>query len=420
MYPCKSHQLLKGVALRRKRQPHYGGFYNNLIRRQSQTDAHIEAKIVEQASPSGGGDLTPNTIPFGKTCLAWATGIATLSGFAAIVEVSTADSCPPFDVHGERFDQSHFFGRFCRMVLMCDPFLLLYSEEDIEKYRDQLRRFDAGKQNKKCSDRELWEAKRIVEGALNCNSPLDDGEFVPHPFRMSGFLAFNVPISVSMISATSTMPLLFWAWVNQSQNAMINYYNRNPSSNMETKTILTSYAAAVTSALIVAFGLATAIQRRYPPVQAKALLKWVTFPSAIVAGCLNCYIVRSPEKETGVALMDQEGNIVLKGENSQVAASKGVNNTTLSRAILQLPYLIPPLVLSTQGVILYLARHPAMNIPMTTYVILTSFGLGLPTSLAVFPQISEMSVSEVEEKYRDLVNPATGKPYKVFYYNKGL
>jgi hypothetical protein len=139
-----------------------------------------------------------------------------------------------------------------------------------------------------------------------------------------------------------------------------------------------------------------------------------------VAGSLNCFIVRSPEKETGIALLDSEGNTVLEGETSRVAATKGVNYTTVSRAILQFPYLVPPIVLSSQNVILYLARHPSMSIPITTYIILTSFGLGLPTSLAVFPQIGEISAEEVEEKYRNIVDPATGQPYKVFYFNKGL
>jgi len=63
------------------------------------------------------------------------------------------------------------------------------------------------------------------------------------------------------VASTSTPALLFWAWVNQSHNALVNYYNRNATSEMSTKTFMVSYGTAVTSALVVAFGLATMIQK---------------------------------------------------------------------------------------------------------------------------------------------------------------
>ena len=78
---------------------------------------------------------------------------------------------------------------------------------------------------------------------------------------MSGYVAFNGPICVAMVASTSTPALLFWSWVNQSQNALVNYYNRNAASEMSNETLLKSYTVAVTSALSVAFGLATVIQK---------------------------------------------------------------------------------------------------------------------------------------------------------------
>ena len=43
---------------------------------------------------------------------------------------------------------------------------------------------------------------------------------------MSGYVPFNGPIGVAMIATSSTPGLLLWAWVNQSHNAMVNYFNR--------------------------------------------------------------------------------------------------------------------------------------------------------------------------------------------------
>lgn len=142
--------------------------------------------------------------------------------------------------------------------------------------------------------RVLWEARRVVDAAMHP----DTGEILPRPFRMSGYVPYNGPICVAIVASQSTLPLLFWSWVNQSQNALVNYFNRNASSPMTNETLAKSYAIAVGSALAVAFGLATAIQKRFEPAKAKQLLRWVAFPSAVVASSLNCYIVRSPEIES--------------------------------------------------------------------------------------------------------------------------
>jgi hypothetical protein len=224
-----------------------------------------------------------------------------------------------------------------------------------------------------------------------------------------------------MVASTSTPALLFWSWVNQSQNALINYYNKSPGSIMTNETLMKSYAAAVTAALTVAFGLATFIQKRHPPEKARQLMKYVAFPSAITASSLNCYIVRSPEIETGIPLLSEQGRDVLPGSTSQVAAARGVYTTTASRAILQAPvYFVPPVLLSLGPIRRFLTTYPVCTVPVTTFLLLVSFGVGLPFAVAIFPQISEIRAADVEERFHHLTDPVTQKPYKVFYYNKGL
>lgn len=203
--------------------------------------------------------------------------------------------------------------------------------------------------------------------------------------------------------------------------ALVNYYNRNASSPMTNETLAISYGAAVGSALTVAFGLAKLIQRRYDPATAKSLLRWVAFPSAVVASSLNCYIVRSPEMDTGVPLLDANGKDVLPGETSQVAAARGVYSTTASRAILQAPvYFLPPVLLAMGPLKSYVTKVPAATVPLTTFLLLTSFGIGLPSTVAIFPQISEIDAKDVEPKFQGLTNSQTGAPHTVFHYNKGL
>lgn len=381
----------------------------------ARTSVRHKATTAAAESSSAASATKSEGVPVGLALAATAAGVATVAGASAAVEYGTASSVPPFDPNGQRFSQKNFSGRFCKMLLACDPRLLLYSEHEVRRCQEMLKDYQsyAGQD----MDRALWEARRITEAALHP----DTGDEIPRPFRMSGYVPFNGPVAVAMVASTSTVPLLFWSWVNQSQNALVNYCNRNASSPMTNETLALSYGAAVGSALVVAFGLATAIQKKYPADQAKKLMKYVAFPSAVVASSLNCYIVRSPEIKTGIPLLNADGQDVLKGETSKIAAQCGVNSTTASRALLQAPvYFVPPVLVSLGPIKRYLAKNPRMAVPVTTYLLLCSFGVGLPATVAIFPQISEIGVEDVEEKYQHLRDPKTGKPYEVYYYNKGL
>lgn len=409
------------------------------------------------SSSSGASTTTttttsPSSVPIVASLVSALFGVAIVSGGAAMVEYTTADSCLPYSPLGQRFDQSTFAGRFSRMFLACDPRLLLYTQAQVQEAQAFLRNHQEQPPQKSSSssslDRELWEARRIVDAALHP----DTGEFIPLPFRMSGYVPFNGPICVAMVASTTTPSLLFWSWVNQSQNALVNYYNRNASSPMSNETLALSYSAAVGSALMVAFGLATFIQKKFSPQKAQQLMKFVAFPSAVVASSLNCYIVRSPEIDSGIPLLDEHFNPIMVLEEtttststtmvpaiSHVAARQGVYSTTLSRAFLQAPvYFLPPLLMSLGPLHKWLkvptnARH---KIPLTTALVLVSFGIGLPASTAMVPQMASIPATDVEPAFQRLINPHHSRPensptssssrpplpqpYTVFFYNKGL
>lgn len=376
------------------------------LRHKSATAVEAQAASTAKESTQSQGALIAGSL------LAACLGVGTVSSAAAIVESTTAATLPKFDPAAQRFDQANFSGRFCKMLLACDPRLLFYSEEQVRRSQKMVANY----KDYPDMDHALWEARRIADSALHP----DSGELIPRPFRMSGFVPYNGPICVAMVASQSTLPLLFWGWVNQSQNALVNYYNRNGSSPMPNETLAKSYGVAVGSALLVAFGLATAIQRRFEPSKAKQLLKWVAFPSAVVASSLNCYIVRSPEIESGIPLTNANGQDVLPGKTSNVAAAQGVYSTTFTRAILQAPvYFLPPVLVSSFLFRRFLTKSPAMTVPLTTYLLLVSFGVGLPVTTAIFPQISSIEAAEVEPQFQHL-RDSNDKTYEVFYYNKGL
>lgn len=216
------------------------------------------------SSHTSKAQTTSTATPLIQTALAAVAGITTVSIAASIVESTTASSVPPFDPSNQRFDQSTFIGRFSKMILACDPLLLTYSDEETRRAKEMVRNYKyllANLPENVPSQQEmnhsLWEALRISSSSLHP----DTGDVIPQPFRMSGYVPYNGPICVAMVASTSTPTLLFWSFVNQSQNALVNYFNRNASSEMDNGTLMKSYSAAVVSALTVAFGLATFIQK---------------------------------------------------------------------------------------------------------------------------------------------------------------
>jgi len=322
-----------------------------------------------------------------------------------------------------RYDQSTFTGRYKQMFLACDPLLLLRSDDSFRKSAAELlsvkKEYELNPELQKSAteNERLWQLKRVVDSALP--SP-ESTEVIPPPFRMSGYVPFNGPICVFMVTTFSTPGLLFWAWCNQSQNALVNYFNRNADSTMTNETLIKSYATAVTTALSVGFVMSTLIKKRCSPEKAAKLLKFVAFPSSVLASSLNCYIVRSPEIESGVPLLHPDTLApVFPDQTSSLAAKKGVLETTASRAILQVPvYFLPPLLTATVFAP-FLAANPVLSVPLTTYLLLVSFGFGLPFAIAVFPQYGDISASEVEERFRGQ-RDQSGKTLDTFKYNKGL
>jgi len=222
-------------------------------------------------------------VPLLQTTLAMMAGIVTVCATAVGVDKLTSNSVPTFDPNKQRFDQTTFFGRFAHMLLACDPMLLLYSDNEVQKCKNMVENYKnlvaSPPQSETNINKTLWEAQRIYTAALHP----DTGETIPHPFRMSGYVPFNGPVCVAMVASSSTPALLFWGWVNQSQNALVNYFNRNASSPMTNETLIKSYALAVGSALTVVFGLSTFINKRFDAAKARQLMRFIAFPSCVVA-----------------------------------------------------------------------------------------------------------------------------------------
>lgn len=359
------------------------------------------------------------------TRLLASTAAAGLTGVAAVTVITSAATdmspLPPFSLTEPRFSQATFLGRWRQMMSNMDPSTLVLPSSQFHDARALLAAYRQGDPTATAaSDAELWRARKLQESAFG--SAPEVGSLVPPPFRMSGYVPFNGPICVAMMLASSTPAILFCQWLNQSHNALVNYFNRNPSAPMSTSTVLTSYATAVGMAMTVALGLSAIVKRQCSPAAAKTLLTFVAFPTAVICSSANCYVVRKPEIEQGWSLMDAEGRVIAGGQRSRAAAKRGVRETVASRALLQLPCVgIPALIGALPPARRMFARSPRTQLPFMAFVTMLAFGVGLPASVAVFPQIGTMRVADLEEALRPLcVDVRTGQPLTTVHYNKGL
>ena len=97
------------------------------------------------------------------------------------------------------------------------------------------------------TDEQLWAAKKIKDAIIHP----DTGEVIFMPFRMSGFVPFGTPVVVGMLLPNQTLPAtLFWQWLNQTHNALVNYSNRNASVPTPVSSYVGGYIGAVTSAMV--------------------------------------------------------------------------------------------------------------------------------------------------------------------------
>lgn len=140
--------------------------------------------------------------------------------------------------------------------------------------------------------KELRTAETVVSTAIHP----DNGEFIVWPMRLSSFVPMNLPIAFGMIiTAPTPFNTIFWQWVNQTYNALLNYGNRNASSNYTTQDIMRGYSAACSSSIVVALGIRKALESRTKNMRGGKLVIFNSisaFFACSTAGFLNAYFMR--------------------------------------------------------------------------------------------------------------------------------
>jgi len=315
---------------------------------------------------------------------------------------------PKINLDVPRYDQSSYWGRARHFFITTNPLNLLATSADLDEAKAKVDSYKRG-ELPDVSEDEIWAAKHLVDSAFHP----DTGEKMFIPGRMSAQVPFNMTITGCMMTFYKTTPaVVFWQWVNQSFNAVVNYTNRSGDSPIPLSTLGTSYCAATTAALTAALGL-NSVTKNLPPLVGRL----VPFCAVAAANTVNIPLMRRMELQQGIMLETEDG---VKVGESVTAAKTGISMVTMSRIGMAAPgmVLIPMIMnkFESQGLF---KRYPKANAPLQVFLVGLILTFATPLCCAIFEQKASINVSDVEphiqEKLKSLPNPPT-----VLYYNKGL
>ncbi|KAK2535971.1 Sfxn3 [Columba livia] len=360
------------------------------------------------------------------------------------------------NIREPRWDQSTFQGRAKHFFMVTDPRNLLLSGATLEEARQVVEDYRAGTVPPGLTEDQLWRAKYIYDSAFHP----DTGEKMLLIGRMSAQVPMNMTITGCMLTFYRTTPaVLFWQWVNQSFNAIVNYTNRSGDAPISPSQLGTAYVSATTGAVVTALGLKS-LTKHLPAI----IGRYVPFAAVAAANCINIPLMRQRELKLGIPVTDENGNRL--GE-STAAAQKAIFQVVVSRIGMAAPAMaIPPVIMNALEkraflkVLLVLGewaqghpracacagtpwgwhpvgKHPAPSAPLTSaspcswqrYPYLNAplqvglVGLCLvfatPLCCALFPQKSSMPVSRLEPEVQARIREKD--PWlETVYFNKGL
>lgn len=129
---------------------------------------------------------------------------------------------------------------------------MFVSEQELDWARSMVEKSRMGLVPPGTQVEQLLYAKKLYDSAFHP----DTGE----KMNVIGRMSFQVPggmiITGFMLQFYRTMPaVVFWQWVNQSFNALVNYTNRNAASPTSVRQMALSYFTATTTAVATAVGM---------------------------------------------------------------------------------------------------------------------------------------------------------------------
>ncbi|XP_072883017.1 sideroflexin-2 isoform X1 [Hemitrygon akajei] len=315
-----------------------------------------------------------------------------------------------FNIDAPRWDQSTFVGRLKTLLHITDPRTVVLSNARLDKAKDLVDRCRAGTLPPGTTEEQLLYAKKLYDSAFHP----DSGERMNLIGRMSFQVPGGMAITGFMLQFYRTVPaVVFWQWVNQSFNALVNYTNRNAASPISAKQIGVAYLTATSTALATAVGL-NLYTKKAPPL----LARWVPFVAVAAANCVNIPMMRQQEIINGITVTDENEN---KLGESRIAAVKGITQVVISRVTMAAPgMIILPIIMEKLEKYPFMQRIKFLHAPLQVTLVGCFLIFMVPAACSLFPQRCCMPTSKLDPELRDSIATKYGDKVKYVYFNKGL
>ncbi|XP_010226607.1 PREDICTED: sideroflexin-2 [Tinamus guttatus] len=317
---------------------------------------------------------------------------------------------PAFDIDAPRWDQGTFLGRLRHFLAITDPRLVLVPNAELERAKALVQGCRAGLVPPGSSQEQLHYAKTLYDSAFHP----DSGERMNVLGRMSFQVPGGMALTGCMLQFYRTVPaVVFWQWVNQSFNAIVNYTNRNAASPISLKQIAVAYVTATGTALATAVGL-NLYTKRAPPLVAR----WVPFVAVAAANCVNIPIMRQQEIIHGITVTDGDGNELGR---SRRAAAKGITQVVMSRITMAAPgMIILPIIMERLEKFPFMKRIRVLHAPLQMLLSGGILVFMVPAACALFPQRCSLALADLEPELRASIVAERGDQVPYVYFNKGL
>jgi len=334
--------------------------------------------------------------------------------FLDIVKGSTMSR---LDFDAAPWDQNTFIGRLKYYAWVTDPRLALVSDAKLDEAKSLRDQYLAGKVPAGVTREQMMRAKQIYESAFHP----DSGE----KMNVFGRMSFQVPGGMLVTGAMltfykTTTAVVFWQWVNQSFNALVNYTNRNAKSPLTEAQMGIAYVSATAAACFTAMGFKSYLAKVSGPM----MQRYVPFAAVAAANCVNIPLMRQNELIKGIDVSDDNGNII--GE-SRLAAVKGISQVVLCRIIMCAPGMnILPIIMKNLEKNKTFKAATWSHAPFQTMMVGGFLIFMVPFACSIWPQKCQLGTWVMErfeeDKFSDMVKKLGSKdkvPDKV-YFNKGL
>ncbi|CAD6187601.1 unnamed protein product [Caenorhabditis auriculariae] len=312
------------------------------------------------------------------------------------------------DISKPRWDQSTFTGRAKHFFAVTSPLNLFHSDGTLDHFKTVVDDYKKGNFASSLTVSQLWKAKHVVDSAFH---PVTEEKMFLIG-RMSAQVPMNMAITGGMLTFyKSPSAVIFWQWLNQSFNAVVNYTNRSGESGSVSQ-LLGSYCAATGGALTAALGL-NSLVKKAPPL----IGRLVPFVAVCVANAINIPMMRSGELSKGIAIVNENGEVV---GHSQKVARSAIAQVVISRIAMATPtFAFIPIVVNALERRPYFKANPRIFLPLQTALCGIVLSISTPVGCALFPQSTPVSLEQLEPELAHKIKNLSLPPKQLFC-NKGL